>query len=287
MTLRPLPGVGATTLIGRLQDAHAQLETVRGSFPLASDRYIGYLRWANGQVRVLRTIVTSSSVDTLVTTPRHWVLQTLDPSTMGNTLGDLVDLEIEQQLTTFDGAVARLRDEARRHAEVDVLFVLDTNALIHTRAAFDHLPWGRLAPDAAHVRLVIPLVVIDELDGLKRRGQGKVVEESRTAGARSGAPLEDVRSRARTTLRTLDLLFDEPAATPEITLAGHETSRVSVAMHIEERDHVRFPDADSEIIDQALEVGALAARPVKIVTSDTGMALRARAAGLETVQPPD
>jgi hypothetical protein len=43
-------------------------------------------------------------------------------------------------------------------------------------------------------------------------------------------------------------------------------------------------NADSEIIDRALAVQGLAARPVTLVTHDTNMSMKARVAGLQVLK---
>ena len=62
-------------------------------------------------------------------------------------------------------AITRLRALTGLAAGPGHICVLDTNALLHyTR--FDQLPWReRLHPEP--IRLVVPLVVVDELDGKK------------------------------------------------------------------------------------------------------------------------
>ena len=48
--------------------------------------------------------------------------------------------------------------------------------------------------------------------------------------------------------------------------------------------HARLPINDDEIVDRALTVQLLAGRPVRLLTYDTGQAMRARAAGLTAVK---
>ncbi|MEH0986253.1 hypothetical protein [Micromonospora sp. CPCC 205556] len=47
---------------------------------------------------------------------------------------------------------------------------------------------------------------------------------------------------------------------------------------------MRHDIPDEEIIDRALSTELLAGRPVTVVTYDTGMAMRAKAAGLQVVK---
>ena len=49
--------------------------------------------------------------------------------------------------------------------------------------------------------------------------------------------------------------------------------------------HVRLDDNDDEIIDRALALQAYAGLPVRLLTMDTSMALRARMLDLRVVKP--
>ena len=63
-----------------------------------------------------------------------------------------------------------------------------------------------------------------------------------------------------------------------------ESGKVTVELLLEEPGHVRLPHPDDELVDQALALEALSGRKVYLVTFDTGMSVRARAAGLEVIK---
>jgi predicted ribonuclease YlaK len=112
---------------------------------------------------------------------------------------------------------------------------------------------------AMHV--LVPLLIVEELDRLKRHSETK----TRARGALKMLRVTDATTQPNGMLSlgpiTMELLFDPP-------------------------DHERLPDNDAEIVDRALVIQALAARPVTMVTYDKNMAFRARYAGLQAVSPP-
>ncbi|MFE7548884.1 hypothetical protein [Streptomyces gardneri] len=54
----------------------------------------------------------------------------------------------------------------------------------------------------------------------------------------------------------------------------------------DDRGHVRLPEADDEIVDRATAVQSMEAGPVRLITHDTGMALRAKQLRLPVLKLP-
>jgi hypothetical protein len=111
-------------------------------------------------------------------------------------------------------------------------------------------------------------VVIDELDRLKESGNQMVRWR---AGHTLGVLDELLTSpRGRVTLREPDSLT-QPAAAD-----GMPRGKVTLEVLFDDVQHVRLADADDEIIDRTLALQAYAGQPVRLLTMDTSMALRAR-----------
>lgn len=130
------------------------------------------------------------------------------------------------------------------------------------------------------VHLVVPMVVIDELDSLKQSKD------------------RQVRWRARHSLSVLDRILPHPTQAAELrpedytplNTGGIPRGQVTVEVVVDARGHVRLPINDDEIVDQAVSIQVLAGRPVTLVTFDTGQSMRARVAGLRCLkiaQPSD
>lgn len=273
MTIRALPGISSSRLIEQIVGAHTGLTNVRGQALTPFDLYNAYLKWANEQVRMLRHTLTPAGLDQVVTTRRHWALVALDPTTMGNALVPFVESEIDDQMCVIEAELAALRRALGRYSTVDALVAPDTNVYAHGLVPWDRVPWETYAHDGEeHLRLVIPMLVIDELDRLKDRGPN---EKSKNDGL-------SVRNRARRSLRTMEQVFRNPAE-PVVLTTGEVT--VTASVMFDDSGHERLPDADDEIVDQVRTVADLGARPATIVSGDFGMRFRARMAGLRAVEP--
>lgn len=144
------------------------------------------------------------------------------------------------------------------------LLILDTSAFIEGEY-FTDLDWQGLAGIRAGgpVRLIVPIIVIDELDELKRDRR--------------------VGDRARSVLHRLWDLRDGAGMAPA-ELKGRRG--VAIEVLPDDAHHQRLPDNDAEIIDRAVYVGELTAKNVTIVAGDYGMLYRATAVGLGTALMP-
>jgi hypothetical protein len=108
------------------------------------------------------------------------------------------------------------------------------------------------------------MVVIDELDGIKNKGENFKWW------------------RAAYTLGVLERIFSPEQPMPELLQNGERGTRGAIDMEIlyDPPGHVRLPINDDEIVDRTLAAGPLAGKPVTLVTFDTGQAFRAQHADL-------
>jgi predicted ribonuclease YlaK len=127
------------------------------------------------------------------------------------------------------------------------------------------------------MHVLVPMLVVDELDRLKRDNQA--------------------RSRARTALKMLDEVFKRVSKQNPMGLLRQEDNttgpdglvglgRITMELLFDPPEHVRLPDNDGEIVDRAVAVQSLAGKPVTMVTYDKSMSLRARYEGLQEVWLP-
>jgi hypothetical protein len=274
------PGVRGESVAQGLRNSALALSNARGAGFGPLDQFNAYLRWANEQVRALSPLLRPEALEQLITTPRYWLLNGLDPAAHGD-LGGLVNAEVEDRIRNLEQAAAAIEsDVSCWSGRLGQFVVADTNIYLHQDDEFDQLPWTQLVPGGATVGvlLVVPLVVIDELDRQKRTSGGvKVSQTNKT----------EVRSRARRTLRRINDLF--PAATSDTATLlprGYGAGGVDVALLLDQPGHLRLPRADDEIVDRALALRDISGRDIMIATSDTGMDLRARTQQLQVLPFP-
>ncbi|RUO31053.1 PhoH family protein [Aliidiomarina soli] len=146
-------------------------------------------------------------------------------------------------------------------------YVLDTNILLHEPLAFLNFQ---------EHNVIIPMVVLEELDNIKDRNK-------------------DVSRDARVAIRALEDALHE--ATPEQITAGVPLTRVS-GEHQAQGHLSIFPDFqlrqnesemllnenDHRIIQTALELQKQRSGPVVLVTKDINMRLKAKGAGVKRVE---
>lgn len=260
MTLTVLPGTTVVALLTTLDDIANKLNTARsgGKF----DVFTQYLRWANEAGVRLSQMVVPRDVTMLVLTQRHWAIQGIDPAA-NEALMSLLQGEIDERVRAFAAAQVDMRTQVERwQAHGGKLVIADTNVYLHHGDIFDEADWGAVvhADDSDEIEFVVPLIVVDELDHAKR---GKA----------------QTRTRARITLRAMEEMFQDPLRPAALGTIGSR-DRIRAHLLLDDALHVRLSHADSELVDRCRALADIAGRPVTLVTSDTGMALRARAAGL-------
>jgi hypothetical protein len=171
----------------------------------------------------------------------------------------------------------RLRDAVRELRQMEKfvmrpgrIAMLDTSAF-HEFDRFWLADWARAteadppyAEGPLHLRLMVPLLVVEELDAQKRHPNGKVREAAR-----------DILRHLRELPRLSTDSFADVLKLSE---------RTTLEIMLDDPTHVRLPVNDAEIIDRAVNLRSLfpTERRVILVSSDLSMEFRAEGAGLET-----
>lgn len=278
--ITPRPGVNLDNLSQNLAFLRSDVSNKVGSAHGAHKRLLAYLEWAGSAARLLGYQISEADLASLVFNRRYELLLasagtlTSDEAQVQRVVNDLVTLEVEERGKDFDAAITTLEAYKDRWTNVSDLVVLDTNFYLHHPDKLEEADIATasgLGGTRAHV--LVPMVVIDELDGLKQHSKQKV------------------RWRAGYTVAVLDRVFmrgtvgrlhgDDNAPTADGLVGQGE---VTMELLLDPPGHVRLPINDDEIVDRAVAVQTLAGREVTLVTYDTGMSTRARSAGLRAVK---
>lgn len=279
MLITPRPGASRKKILETLRIVHTAASNARnvGQFS-AYDRLLHYLEWAVYSAKSLEGLVSSADLTTLVLTKRHDTLLNgvgqLGATAQQRLVNLLVHHELDDRIRGLEAAIDFLQAQAVEWSESDVLVVADSSFYCHNPTALKdadlHQILGLLG--AQSIRLLFPIVVVDELDGLK---EGK----------------QQARWRAPHTLGLLDeVLRGETFGIWRPQVADFESGdvrgRIAMQIVLDQPGHVRLPIADDEIIDRAVAIQALAGRPVHLLTCDTGQHTRGCAAGLRVKKIP-
>ncbi|MEV8092506.1 PIN domain-containing protein [Streptomyces nigra] len=276
MLLTPFPGAHHDNIRQVLTGVHTAATNLASSSGNAFAALLKYLQWATESARMLRSQISPKDLDSLIFTPRYQTLLascgTLAGTAQQALVQGLVDLEVTERLEALEAAIADFDEQTRRWAGHELLVVADSSFYCHNpqclRDADLHDVLG-LRP-TTRIRLLFPIVVVDELDGLKEAGK------------------QQARWRAPHTLGLLDEVLRGGTFgvwRPETSFdSGEPRGRVAMEIVLDQPGHVRLPIADDEIIDRAVTIQALAGREVRLLTCDTGQHTRGCTAGLKVTK---
>jgi rRNA-processing protein FCF1 len=166
------------------------------------------------------------------------------------------------------------------HGKNTDFVVPDTNFWVNVHESLGSLDWhrlleqakGRSDPSGEDIRIVVPLLVIDELDGLGHKS--------------------DKRAKVSGVNKYLySLLGDDPGVMQEVQSASGGHGDVTMQLLFEPLGHIRLANSDDELVERVVvlrDFVGLAAQRVFFLTYDGGAALRSTNAGLMTrhVAPP-
>jgi len=184
----------------------------------------------------------------------------------GPQVNDLLNMEVEERKRAIEDTIGELNEQFNHWSRPGVYVLPDTSVYINYPQKVED--WGRLGfldirPDVP-IHVVVPIVVVEELDRLKDSGQ------------------KPTRWRARHTLAVLDRLLPAQVKWGVLTPAKVEAVQevVTIEVVLDPPGHLRLPIADDEIVDRALAIQSLVRQSVILVTYDTAQSTRGRMAGL-------
>ncbi|MFD5557783.1 PIN domain-containing protein [Streptomyces sp. NPDC127068] len=283
MLITPRPGAHPQNIRDALSSAHLAADNLRSAHNASTyHRLLQYLEWATDTSGTLRHQISDGDINRLILTRRYEVLLgscgTLAGNDQERLVNGLVNLELAERAADLRAAVEALDDRLRRWSGQEVFVVADSSFYCHNPERLEDIDLHAildLRPDM-NVRLLLPITVVDELDGLK--------ETSKQHG----------RWRATHTLGLLDRLLNGSTSGlwHRATTFQEENGLLNIRgdVHVEivldPPGHVRLAIADDEIIDRAVHIQALANREVHLLTCDTGQHTRGRTAGLKVTKIP-
>lgn len=259
----PLSGVPLNSLLGVLGEIALDAGNTPGKtgMHIPTDLLSGYLSWVDTAESRLTHLLARRDIEGLLFTRRHWSLRSMDGGSTG--LTSAVRLELGQRksvLEALSDELALFRSHWERRS--GIVAVPDTNVFLDHAKPIDALPWPEIIGNETEVHFVIPLLVVDELDKLKRHNN------------------KALRRAARNSLRWLESLAsgnDRPSSPLEAA---------TIEILADSPRHSRLEDPDYEILDRAALLERLTPLPVYVVTQDLGMRVRAGSLGIKARTAP-
>ncbi len=174
----------------------------------------------------------------------------------------MINAEINAYSERFNSLADELDLTRRLFEGAGTCLVLDTSFYIEHGEKIEHVDFHVLADNPGPVRVLIPIVVVDELDGLKK--------------------VSKTRWRAGYSLAVIDRVIVDAPWPGILRPREHMLPRGEVTFQIvfDPPGHQRMPINDDEIVARCLACKPFTGN-LTVITYDTGQATRARAAGLK------
>lgn len=263
------PDVDLKEICRVIEYAHSSLLNVRSHAPAVQGGH--YLSWATEVVRLMRFTLDPADIDRLVLTQRHWAIAAAPEKTPMQ----LLNAELDDRAHVLKRTLEWLDDiRGLWNGKPGRLVVADTSVFCQHEDKLADLDLARLLECRdTPVRLVLPILVLDELEGLKQSSKNKI----RWRAAHTLGLLHEVLGSDG-----IGLLREEDF-TP---LSNGGSPRGAVYAHIlfDPLRHHRLPINDDELVARALAVQTQAGRSVTFLTFDTAQSTRARFAGLQVLK---
>ncbi|MEW1552012.1 PIN domain-containing protein [Streptomyces tsukubensis] len=266
--MRLNPGVRLDRAETVLREAVTTLSNAQNSTPYETP----WQTWLPALDRVLPPL-TETFADPdfaqILQSPTYWSLLQINGT--GPETIRLVHRELRRQIMTLENARVQLDALAARARIPGVPVIVDTNILLRWDQPSD-IDWRQILKDdgapAAQARLIIPLVVLNELDRQKYR-----------------AVDDQLGRRAATAIRFLDRTFTDTAPGTLATLTADATIEIAPAPT---PNGTEVLDPDMCILLCAADIHQLQPDAgTRVLTGDTGMRLRAREMNLPTLRLPE
>lgn len=274
MEIAPRPGVSGKSVLDNLDEVIRSLQDIYGGNNDWSSIYDKYVQWSSNSIRLLSGVIDQNTLNRLITTPRHWALVTMTHFIASNVLS-LTNTEVDERKRELTQVRDKLEMQIKRWQGVNGDFAIaDTNVYLHSEQIFYDLDWRQILETRPFTELhvVIPTLVLKELDRNKRRSRGVTVSDESK---------EEVRTRARRTLKKINELFPEPTYSPILAEGSDNHAATRISLLLDDLTHSRLPDADSEILDRALYLQDISGKPITILTRDHHMNFSAKSLGLK------
>ena len=185
--IAPLPGVSRAQLRASLHQLWTEGSNIRGgTYGSGSEQLARYLNWASSAVRTLANQIRPADIDRLILTRGYERLLTLaaPSSAVGahtvSVMNEMLNVELSQRVDDLEAARASLDDAISRWSDFALFIMPDTSVYIEHEKKLADLDFAELVADERlpNTRLVVlvPIVVIDELDRLKDRSSDRHVK---------------------------------------------------------------------------------------------------------------
>lgn len=266
ISLRPSVDAGEAVRVLQERATNIVSEAQPTTMHVAEKRE-AYVRATAVTERRLRACFSMKDCAALFDTPRH---RDICSMTLGEQVLPMISTEVDDIVHRLN-TLAMEHDNALRIWEDRnaIVVVLDSTVYMEHPVKFEDIDFHGMLSRSGPVRILVPMVVVDELDRLKSAGDPKK------------------RWRAAHALAVMDDRIDNPPWPGLLHDAVHESAHIRgpvvVEIVFDFPSHIRLPVPDDEIVDRAVACQPYTG-PVTLVTYDTGQAQRGRMARIDVLK---
>jgi hypothetical protein len=182
-----VPGVSRAHLRAWLHQLWSEAYNIRGgTYGSGFEQLARYLNWAASAVRTLANQITAADIDRLILTRGHDRLLTLaapSPAAGTHTLSvvnELLNVKLSQRAADLEAARVSPDDALRRRSDLALFVMPDTPVDIEHEKKPADLDFAELMAEQrfpeSRLIVLVPIVIIDELDRLKDRSSNAHVK---------------------------------------------------------------------------------------------------------------
>ena len=215
-----------------------------------------YLIWVeNAEIQLRNLFMDGFLADDLIS-QRYFYIRQIVPRSGQPRPWQLVQAERDLQKNRIDQVISNIKNLNKLKEVEGTPLILDTHVFLHFNS-FKTIDWLKeFGLESA--RLIIPLVVLDQLDD------------------KTFSPNRKLAKRADKVLRDLDeYIVNADASRTQIQ------SKVTLEVLVDDLSHRRKSNEDSIIIEQATFLNQILDKKVILVTGDRGMRVRSYPQGIE------
>ncbi|WP_270352059.1 PIN domain-containing protein [Microbacterium testaceum] len=274
MTIELHPEKKAADALVQLRELKSKLESIRGSGASPQDLLNRWREWSAQALLQEANILSGAGTQRLLLGKQFELLHLVSYRDQAPTIASLINTELQLRIDTLNASISEIEEFQRSLS--DLVIVIDTSVMMNAGPRVAAIKWDDVVNAITReASFVVPIRVVEELDGLKDRGSA------------------DQKNTARHALKWLSDTMGGRATRvpfpPEIEKSDSEPGRsageANIRVLVDDLSRVALVDGDRDIIDRALQLRPYTERVI-LVTMDLAMTFRARALGLEAVRLP-
>jgi hypothetical protein len=265
------PDAKAPEAFAQLRDLRSKLEGIRGSGASPQELLNRWREWSAQALLQGASILSGASTSRLLLGDHFELLHLVSLRDQVPTIASLINTELQLRIETLTATITAI--ESLQRSLSDLVIVIDTSVMMNAGPRLAKIDWDDVVNAITRqASFVVPIRVVEELEGLKDRG--------------SAAQRSNARHALKWLSSTLGNATEQVPFPPGVeksdTHASAPAGDANIRVLVDDLARVALVDGDRDIIDRALQLKPYTDRVI-LVTMDNAMTFRAGALALEAI----